>query len=309
MNAVRSLFVAWLFCLMPASTLLAQEPLPAAYGYVNDLANILPADVRERLETRLRDAERSTTAEVVVTTLPSLNGATVEDYAVKLFNTWGIGKKGKDNGVLILVAPADREMRIEVGYGLEPVLPDGLAGEIIRATFLPAFRDGNYPHGIEQGVERVLDVVRRNEVASGTTSGTGESEGLPRFIVPFLGLFVGIGSFVMGLAVRTKVIFLVLWAAIFAGVPLLMVTFGFGWAVRTGMVAFSAALMMWGYRRGKGDQTKRAVTGQTSPSGRTGWTWGTGSSSSSSGRSSSSGSSSSSFGGGRSGGGGASGRW
>jgi uncharacterized protein len=307
-TGVRAFVVTLLFCLTPVPVLLAQEPLPAAYGFVNDLANVLPASVRERLDARLREAERETTAEVVVVTLPSLNGATVEDYAVRLFNTWGIGKKGKDNGVLILVAPADRAMRIEVGYGLEPVLPDGLAGEIVRTAFLPAFRDGDYPRGIEQGIERVLGVVRRNEVASSSSAPDGGGEDIPWFVVPFLGLFVGIGSFVMGLGLRTKVIFLVLWASIFTGVPMLMVTFGFGWPVRIGMVAFGAALLMWGYRRGRADGAQRVAGAALSPSRRSGWTWG--SSGSSSGRSSGGGSSSSgSFGGGRSGGGGASGRW
>jgi uncharacterized protein len=274
------------------------------YGYVNDLAGVLPADVRDRLEARLRQAERDTTAEVVVTTLPSLNGVTVEEYAVKVFNTWGIGKKGTDNGVLILVAPADRAMRIEVGYGLEPVLPDGLAGEIVRTAFLPAFRDGDYPRGIEQGVDRVLEVVRRGEPAPNAPA-ANDARKLPWLVVPFLSLFVGIAAFVMGLAVRTRVIGLILWASIFGGVPMLMVTIGFGWTVRLGMVAFGLALMAWGYSRGKTDAMKRALSdGQT---GRSGWTWGgTGTSSGSGGRS---GGSSGGFGGGRSGGGGASGRW
>jgi uncharacterized protein len=303
-TGVRSLVFALIFGLTSVAGLLAQAPLPAVYGYVNDLAGVLPADVRDRLEARLRQAERDTTAEVVVTTLPSLNGVTVEEYAVKVFNTWGIGKKGTDNGVLILVAPADRAMRIEVGYGLEPVLPDGLAGEIVRTAFLPAFRDGDYPRGIEQGVDRVLEVVRRGEPAPNAPA-ANDARKLPWLVVPFLSLFVGIAAFVMGLAVRTRVIGLILWASIFGGVPMLMVTIGFGWTVRLGMVAFGLALMAWGYSRGKTDAMKRALSdGQT---GRSGWTWGgTGTSSGSGGRS---GGSSGGFGGGRSGGGGASGRW
>lgn len=288
---------------LAAGRVSGQAPFPPPQGHVNDFAGVLAAEVRTRLDASLRQAERDTTAEVVVVTVPSLGGATVEDYAVRLFAAWGIGKKGTDNGVLILVSPADRAMRIEVGYGLETVLPDGLAGDIVRTAFLPAFRDGDYPRGIEQGVARVLDVVRRAEPAadrSSTSDGSGEATWL---MVPFLSLFVGIGGFVMGLAVRTRVIGLILWALLFGGIPMLMVTIGFGWPVRIGMAAFGAAVVAWGYRRGGAESLQRAMRG---PAAGAGWSWGgTGTSS----RSGGSGGSSGGFGGGRSGGGGASGRW
>ena len=92
----------------------------------------------------LRDVEQQTTAEIAVVTVPSLDGMTVEEYASRLFKAWGIGKKGRDNGVLVLVAPTEHKMRIEVGYGLEAVLPDGLAGQIVRTECLPRFKEGDY---------------------------------------------------------------------------------------------------------------------------------------------------------------------
>ncbi len=97
-------------------------------------------------------------------TVPSLNGMSVEEYANKLFAEWGIGQKGKDNGVLVLVAPSERKIRIEVGYGLEPILPDGLAGSIIRDQFIPAFRKSDYQSGVLDGVRRVAAIVRRGQV-------------------------------------------------------------------------------------------------------------------------------------------------
>ena len=84
---------------------------------------------------------------MAVVTVPSLNGVPAEDYAVQLFKEWGIGQAKTDNGVLVLVAPNEREMRIEVGYGLEGILPDGLAGQIIRENFVPRFRDNDTTAG------------------------------------------------------------------------------------------------------------------------------------------------------------------
>ena len=97
-------------------------------------------------------------------TVPSLEGIPVEDYAVRLFKEWGIGQAKQDNGVLVLVAPNEREMRIEVGYGLEGILPDGLAGQIIRDQFIPRFRDNDYNGGIRDGVARVVEIVEKQQV-------------------------------------------------------------------------------------------------------------------------------------------------
>jgi uncharacterized membrane protein YgcG len=83
----------------------------------------------------------------VVLTVPTVGSASIEEYAVKVFEAWKLGQKGKDNGVLVVVAPQDRKMRIEVGYGLEGTLPDGAAGEIIRTWMTPAFKAGNYDKG------------------------------------------------------------------------------------------------------------------------------------------------------------------
>ena len=110
---------------------------PRPQGKVNDFAGLLTPEDREALEAQLASLERDTSAEVAVVTVQSLGGRALEEYATALFTEWGIGKQGKDNGVLVLVAVDDRAMRIEVGYGLEGVLPDGLAGAVIRETFLP----------------------------------------------------------------------------------------------------------------------------------------------------------------------------
>jgi uncharacterized protein len=137
-----------LLLVLPAAV---RAEFPKPTGYVNDFAALLDAGARAELEALLRETEQATTAEIAVATVTSLDGLTVEEYANQLFQAWGIGQQANDNGVLVLVAPNEREMRIEVGYGLEPVLPDGLAGEIIRTEFLPQFKSGDYSAGIRQG--------------------------------------------------------------------------------------------------------------------------------------------------------------
>src|SRR5690348_9508325 len=116
------LCLIWSFCNSP---ILFASSHSKPQGYVSDFAHVLSSDTRQALEAKLSNFERATTNEIAVVTVPSLEGDTEEDYAVRLFKEWGIGKKGKDNGVLILIAPHERRARIEVGYGLEEVLPDG----------------------------------------------------------------------------------------------------------------------------------------------------------------------------------------
>src|SRR5687768_7244828 len=112
----------------------AWAALPKMEGPVNDLAGVLAPEAEQAIKSRIRAVEAATTAEIAVVTVRSLEGETVETYANRLFNQWGIGKKGKDNGVLILAAIEDRKIRIEVGYGLEGTLPDGRCGQIIRMS-------------------------------------------------------------------------------------------------------------------------------------------------------------------------------
>ena len=107
---------------------------------------------RPSIDRRLDQLEQQTSSEIAVATVESLDGMSVEEYANRLFKEWGVGQAKQDNGVLVLVAPNEREMRIEVGYGLEGVLPDGLAGQVIRDDFTPRFRENDYSGGIRNGV-------------------------------------------------------------------------------------------------------------------------------------------------------------
>lgn len=284
--------------------------LPQPVGRVNDFANVLDPAARQQLSALLEAVENETTAEVAVATVDSLEGMTVEEYTTRLFQEWGVGQNGVDNGVLVVVSPAAREMRIEVGYGLEGVLPDGLAGQIIRDDFLPHFKSGDYRTGILQGVGRVAEVVRRNHVLPSEERRALEEPGRSSedwIFLLFMGPFVAIGAFVLGLGFGNRIFLLVLWGAIFGGVGFAFSLTLARWALWThGTLAVTAAMV--GYWVG------RFGAGYVRPSVSKGWIFGAGSGSSSGGRSSSrssssSGNSGSSFGGGRSGGGGASGRW
>ena len=117
-------------------------------GYVNDFAGVLSADQEQTIENKLHSLETSTGVQFSVVTVDSLGDETVETYATRLFQEWGIGSKDKDTGLLILVVPNDKEVRIEVGYGLEGILNDAKVGAIGRSTLSVAFETGDYYNGI-----------------------------------------------------------------------------------------------------------------------------------------------------------------
>ena len=288
----------------------AQE-FPAHVGKVNDFANVLSAAQRDQLESDLAGLEHDTSAEVAVVTVPSLGARSIEEYATGLFNAWGIGKQDRDNGVLILVSPNDRAMRLEVGYGLEPVLPDGLAGAIIRETFLPRFRAGDMPTGIVEGTARVVGVVRRNEVVTpeqlAAYAAAAHEAGTSWGMAALFSIFIAIGAFAAGTGLGAKVVVQSLFGLFFMGAGLFAAFWEAPRASHLLLLAFAAALIGWGIMLGRRPKWRRSIRGTGAGGSRSGWTMGSSGGSSSGGSSGSS--SSGSFGGGSSGGGGASGRW
>lgn len=127
---------------------------PEQSGYVNDFENILTID--QGLEVKLTQFEKETSIEVTVVTTPDFQDTYIEDYAVKLFEEWGIGKKDEDNGLLILVSSAMHESRIEVGYGLEGELTDAKTGKIQDKFMIPYFKEDDYDTGISKGIDAAL---------------------------------------------------------------------------------------------------------------------------------------------------------
>ena len=139
-----------------AANVSAQE-LPALTGPVNDFAHVLSPSVSADLDARIRSLLAASGDVVVVATVPSVAPyGSIEEYAVKLFEKAAIGKKNADNGLLIVLALSERRVRIEVGYGLEPYITDGYAGETIREFMLPAFRRGAYGEGVLNGTTRII---------------------------------------------------------------------------------------------------------------------------------------------------------
>jgi uncharacterized protein len=171
-------FALFLTLFFAAASFAVVPPLPRVPpNYVVDLAGIIEDGVEQRLNGHLRELEQKTTAQVVVLTIRSLEGQSLEDFALTTaHDTWGIGQKGKDNGALIVVAAQDRKYRFEIGYGLEGVLPDSRVGSIGRDYLVPYFRKGDYSTGIYAATLAVVREIASSEKVTIT--------GLPRLQAP-----------------------------------------------------------------------------------------------------------------------------
>ncbi|ODS01144.1 hypothetical protein AUC68_12260 [Methyloceanibacter methanicus] len=145
-----------LFCLVFFAHPAGAEPdYPALTGRVVDNADLLSPAEEQTLTETLKQLEDKSSDQLVVVTVPSLQGYTIEDFGYQLGRHWGIGTQELDNGVLLIVAPNERKVRIEVGYGLEPILTDALSRVIIDNAILPRFRGGDFPGGIRDGVRDI----------------------------------------------------------------------------------------------------------------------------------------------------------
>jgi uncharacterized protein len=168
-RAFKTLLLILLLWAYPALAPAVTPAIPAHPSrYVVDLAGVFDAPTEARLNAMLHDLEAKTTAQVVVLTLKSLDGEPIENFSHQTAVQWGIGQKGKDNGVLLTVAVKDHKYRIEVGYGLESTLPDSLVGSIGRQYLVPNFRQGNYAGGITAAVTEIV-----NKIAPGKGLGAG----------------------------------------------------------------------------------------------------------------------------------------
>ncbi|ETK40015.1 MAG: methanol dehydrogenase [Pseudomonadales bacterium RIFCSPLOWO2_12_60_38] len=157
MRLLRIGLALWLLaCVGVAQAALS---FPALTGRVVDSAQMIDPAVREQLTQQLQALERTSGDQLVVVTVPDLQGVPIEDYGYQLGRQWGIGQKGKDNGALLIVSRDDRQLRIEVGYGLEGVLTDAQSWVIINQVILPKFKAGNFSQGISDGVAAMIQVV------------------------------------------------------------------------------------------------------------------------------------------------------
>ena len=292
--------------------------VPYLTGRVTDHAQILSDETRKSITERLKAHEDKTTNQIAVLTVPTLDGIGIEEYAVAVFQEWKLGQKGKDNGILVVVAPNDRRMRIEVGYGLEGTMPDGVAGSIIRDVMTPYFKNNDYNKGIDEGVNAIIKVLEGGTVPEAQNfAGSGEKKSygfnldapdmslterilIGAFVFGIIGLFTFIGVVTPGVGWFLYFFLIPFWAMF----PVIIVgSTGALYLLVTYLVAFPAAKILlknteWYEKAQKTLRTKgRAnIGGFTITTGDSGSSW-------------SSGGGGFSGGGGCSGGGGASGSW
>ncbi|MGD9925280.1 MAG: YgcG family protein [Pseudorhodoplanes sp.] len=156
---LRAILATLAFAVLATAALAQSLTFPELTGRVVDEAGILDAATRQQLEKLSADLEAKTTDQLVVVTLKSLQGASIEDYGYQLGRKWQIGQKDRNNGVVLIVAPNDRRVRIEVGYGLEPTLTDAISSVIIQGSILPRFRAGDFAGGVRRGAEDIAQVL------------------------------------------------------------------------------------------------------------------------------------------------------
>jgi uncharacterized protein len=157
LQASRWLVLLSLLC---SGLAFAAPEFPALSGRVVDTADLLDAATQQRLTAQLDAFEQASSIQLVVVTLPNLQGYEIEEFGYQLGRQWGIGQKGKNNGALLIVAQAERKVRIEVGYGLEGALTDALSANIVNAVIVPQFKRGQFAAGIEQGSQAVMAALK-----------------------------------------------------------------------------------------------------------------------------------------------------
>ena len=192
--AFGRLLLALLLALAMAAPAAAQT-FPALTGQVVDEAGILPPEVESQLTAKLAALEQQSQRQLVVVTVPSLQGYEISDYGYRLGRQWGIGSKESNDGAMLLVAPNERKVRIEVGYGLEPVLTDGMSFLIINNAILPRFKAGDLPGGIVAGTDAIVQQLTlpaeeaRQLAARADKQQQDRDEGFPFGLILWLAIF------------------------------------------------------------------------------------------------------------------------
>ena len=183
----------------------AELDVPSASGPVNDFANIIEPSWERRIAHRIKRFESDTGHEIAVLTVKELPGrSSIEFFAIEVARAWGVGKAQRDNGVLLVVAHNNRQMRIEVGYGLEGSLTDASAGAIIRRVLVPAFREDTYGLGIDDGVKAIIDVIRGEPPPTRRSKDRKPASSVVSFIVVVVAAFIFIFPFVLSYVLNER---------------------------------------------------------------------------------------------------------
>ena len=282
---------------------------------VDDFAGILTTEEKATLEARCRQLRERTGAQLAVVTLKSLAGGQIDDFANKLFARWHIGQKDKSNGLLLLVAMEEHKSRVEVGYGLEPIIPDVLAGRVLDHQLRPRFREKQYAAGISAAVNALCELIEKGEPADRAALAAEQagSKTDKLFLALFLTIFVAVGALVLGIGLGVKTVPIVLFGLFFWGVAI-AVGLAAAWPLAP-LIHFPVSLVAGalGWRSARNTSGGGKGSGSRGGSGPSAWDWGNWSGSSGGGWSSGGSGGFSSdwggFGGGSSGGGGASSDW
>ena len=192
MKKIFLFFILWLCCLPFTAYGL---DVPRLQGYVNDYAGMISPPAKSKIEEGLRAFEQSDSTQIVILTIPSLEGENIEEFGIKVAETWKIGQQVKDNGVLFIVSKQERKIRIEVGRGLEGKLTDLMAGRIIDQVVKPRFKQGDFDGGFIAGVSSLIDATR-GEFKADRRSARQRQRGVPPFLTIFL--FFGIFTLILG---------------------------------------------------------------------------------------------------------------
>ncbi|MBI1768648.1 MAG: YgcG family protein [Bacteroidetes bacterium] len=310
-EAVRSrlkIFLPTAFCLLLTIPLSAQKAVPELWGQrVHDEAHVLQQATVDQLEKNLKAYEDSTSNQIAILIIQSLGGDVIENYSIRVVEKWKLGKKEKDNGVLLLIAVDDHKMRIEVGQGLEGVLTDAQSSRIIRNELAPAFRRNDYNAGVIAGIDAIIKAIggeyKADDIDSSEDLTITERIFVGLFLFVILGVFTLIAVFSQGCAGWGLYAFLIPFYAFFpwivigttAGIGLLIVYI-------IGMPILKIVLGRTGWGKEKMKKWGTSSGGSSGSSWLSGWSSGSSSSWSSGG-------SSFSGGGGSFGGGGSSGGW
>jgi len=214
-----SLVIALLLVLPAAAQ--SRIDFPPLTGRVVDQANLLDPATEQVLTEKLAALEASSTDQLVVVTVNSLQDQEIEDYGYQLGRAWGIGQKENDNGALLIVAPNERKVRVEVGYGLEPILTDAFSSQVIRNDILPSFRNGDYQAGVIKGVDALIaqlsldpaEAQTRAQAAAAEQADTKGDSIIPLVIIAGLFLFIFLIAMRSGRGRRSNVSSVLLWAA------------------------------------------------------------------------------------------------
>lgn len=201
-RAIAALGAACGVALAAAALWGAPLSFPRPVGYVNDFAGVLTPAERSALEERLAEYDRTTGNQIAVAIFPTLGGVPINEFASRLEEAWKVGRRGKDNGLVVLVALKERQVRIEVGYGLEAKVTDADAGRIIREVIVPAFRQGRYGEGLLGAVDALEGLIGQSpQSSSSAPSGVGGSLTIAPVGVGVLPLLLFLGFVGLALAV------------------------------------------------------------------------------------------------------------